>query len=114
MEPIIDIAAATERMGGDLEILHEVMRIFLEESPRMLAAIAQAVAARDAKALELAAHCLKGSALMLAAGRLHEYTSALEMMGREARLDAAPDVWVELEDETLRLREELTAMLPAR
>ena len=39
----LDLDAALERLGGDLHVLREVAGLFLEESPRMMAAVEQAV-----------------------------------------------------------------------
>ena len=46
---VIDVSEALERMDGDKELLGELVELFLEESPSMLAAIKGAVAQQDTK-----------------------------------------------------------------
>jgi HPt (histidine-containing phosphotransfer) domain-containing protein len=111
LDSVIDIAAATARLGGDAEILREVMRIFLDESPRMLAGIRRALDVRDARALCQAAHSLKGSAATLAALRVCVLAAALEAMGRESCLETADGVWIDLEAEARELCAALAALL---
>jgi two-component system, sensor histidine kinase and response regulator len=110
-EAVLDVASATARLGGDAEILREIMRIFLEESPRMLANIRGALRARDGRALELAAHSLKGSAANLGAARVAVLAAALETMGRESCLQTADGVWTDLEVEAHELRGAIAAIL---
>ena len=59
--PIHDRAAALEGLDGDEELLQDLAAVFLEDSPRLMAAVRQAVAEGDPGRLERAAHSLKGS-----------------------------------------------------
>jgi signal transduction histidine kinase/CheY-like chemotaxis protein/HPt (histidine-containing phosphotransfer) domain-containing protein len=89
----IDRAAVLERLGGDLSLLSEVSRLFLEDCPARLAAIKAAVDARDAAAIRTSAHALKGAAGNLSARGLFDATRTLERIGAESRLDAAEAGW---------------------
>jgi HPt (histidine-containing phosphotransfer) domain-containing protein len=78
-----DRAALLNRLGGDEEVFVEVIKIFLEDVPNVLAGMDRALAARDAKTLRRLAHTLKGSsgtagaeALQLASLRLEEAAAA--------------------------------------
>jgi len=53
--------AALSRVGGDVELLKEVVELFLDDYPSTFEKIRGAVASRDATALEHHAHSLKGS-----------------------------------------------------
>src|SRR5207248_10364829 len=57
----LDRAAILARVEGDTTLLREVTDLFLEDAPRLLAEIRDAISRKDAKALERAAHALKGS-----------------------------------------------------
>ncbi|HWY85730.1 MAG TPA: response regulator [Gemmataceae bacterium] len=61
-EELLDSAALLERVDGDLNVLHELVDIFLDDSPRLLAEIHAALDAQDADRLKVAAHTLKGAA----------------------------------------------------
>jgi HPt (histidine-containing phosphotransfer) domain-containing protein len=54
--------ALLERVGGDPELLGEVIDIFLETCPPLVETIRQALARRDCSAVRRGAHELKGSA----------------------------------------------------
>jgi HPt (histidine-containing phosphotransfer) domain-containing protein len=41
-----------ERLGGDEKLLHEVIEIFLEEVPKHMASLRQAIAQGNAEAIE--------------------------------------------------------------
>jgi PAS domain S-box-containing protein len=81
------------RVSGDNQLMTDVIRVFLEDLPVRLAAIRDAVTARDAVGLRAAAHALKGAAANLSAGGLVEAASVLERLGAESRLDAAEAAW---------------------
>ncbi|MGB7585744.1 MAG: response regulator, partial [Terriglobales bacterium] len=49
-----DRAAALERVEGDEELLHDICRIFLEESPKLITQLEQAVAQADSEAVSRA------------------------------------------------------------
>jgi signal transduction histidine kinase/DNA-binding response OmpR family regulator/HPt (histidine-containing phosphotransfer) domain-containing protein len=78
-----------ERLGGDAELLAEVVRLFLDDCPRRLAAIDAAIDQGDPESLRTAAHALKGAAGTIAASAVFEAAQALERIGAERRLDAA-------------------------
>jgi len=87
------------RVSGDAALMADVIRMFLDDLPARLAAINDAVTARDADALRVAAHALKGSAGNLSADRLLEAASALERIGAESQMDAADAAWRQLSTE---------------
>ncbi len=56
-----DRAALMESVGDDPVLLREIIGIFLEaDEPRLIAALSDAAAKRDGRALESSAHALKG------------------------------------------------------
>ena len=57
----VDLSGLLENVGGNRALLHELIDIFLDECPRHATSIRQAIAARDAATLRLAAHTLKGA-----------------------------------------------------
>jgi two-component system, sensor histidine kinase and response regulator len=72
-----------ERVGGDMELLRELVEIFSEEYPRMLGEIEFAVKEGDGKRLQKASHKLKGSLLQFAAPVATEAAATLESSSRE-------------------------------
>jgi CheY-like chemotaxis protein/HPt (histidine-containing phosphotransfer) domain-containing protein len=87
-EPI-DTASALARVEGDVELLQEVVALFLEELPDMLTDLREAVTAWDARAIERAAHKLKGSVGNFAAQPAFQAALRLENIGRAGDLTEA-------------------------
>ena len=84
------------RLGGDKELLLEVVRLFLDDCPVRVAAIKAAVDGRDAALIRTTAHALKGAAATLSAHKLFDSARTLERIGTEGRLDAAEAAWRQL------------------
>src|SRR5712691_8641718 len=63
----LDRATLMERLEGDAGLLAEMVGLFLQDYPRLLAAMREAAARGDAKSLERAAHTLKGAVSNFAA-----------------------------------------------
>jgi PAS domain S-box-containing protein len=99
---------ALARMDNDFEIFGEQIDLFLSGSPRIMETIRQAIAARDAQALEVAAHRLKGFAVTFDANAVVETALHLERMGRDRDLDESKSVTSELERRLTDLREALS------
>jgi HPt (histidine-containing phosphotransfer) domain-containing protein len=92
------------RLGGDAALLGEMAALFLDECPAHVSGIRQAVTGRDARALESAAHALRGSVSNFAADRTVQAALQLELMGRDGNLTEAEQALHNLEDELERLR----------
>jgi HPt (histidine-containing phosphotransfer) domain-containing protein len=62
------------------------------------------VTARDAAALQRAAHTLKGAASVVAVVGMHDAALALESAGRDENWQAADTAWSDLTAAALRVR----------
>jgi two-component system, sensor histidine kinase and response regulator len=102
---IMDLASALERMDGDRGLMEELGRLFAEECPKNMAAMRQALDARDAERLERLAHTMKGSSASLGAMRVSEAALALERQIRSGNLN---DAGMRIDD----LQHELDALWP--
>jgi HPt (histidine-containing phosphotransfer) domain-containing protein len=110
MAEAFNLAEALERVEGDLDLLKEMVDLFLEEVPNMVAAIEQALIAGDPSALQHAAHTLKGSVSNFAAPAATEASFVLEKIGRQHNLALAPTAFTTLKWEIARLLPALTAL----
>jgi HPt (histidine-containing phosphotransfer) domain-containing protein len=88
-----DRTAALESVDGDEALLSDVIGVFLDDCPVRLKAIKAAVDARQAEAIRIEAHGLKGAAGNLSATSLFDAAEVLERVGAESRLDAAEAAW---------------------
>jgi HPt (histidine-containing phosphotransfer) domain-containing protein len=91
-EAPFDEAALMERVEGDTELLREIVELFLEESPRLIADVQAAVTAADATALRRAAHTLKGAAANFGAAAVVAAAFELETMGRTGNMGGTATV----------------------
>ncbi len=107
---------ALARVDGDKELLGEMAALFLEEYPRFLAQIQDAISKKDPSSLSYAAHTLKGSVGNFAAGEVFEAAFTLERLGRQGDLTQAAEAYELLETALAQLTpalSKLTADLPA-
>jgi CheY-like chemotaxis protein len=106
-------AEALGRTGGDEELLEELCQIFLEESPKLLQKVRQAVASGDFDGVMRAAHSLKGESSYLGAAGTSQAARQLEEMGRSKDLSGAADIVAVLEREVARLHAHLRELAEA-
>ncbi len=85
-------SAALEIVGGDEDLLNEMVQLFLVESPKLVAQMQQALDHNDPRLLEMAAHCLKGELRYLAVPETSEAVDKLEAAGRKGEVGAAADL----------------------
>jgi CheY-like chemotaxis protein/HPt (histidine-containing phosphotransfer) domain-containing protein len=109
--PILDAHRVLDRVEGDTELLRELVAIFLEDCPRQLAEIEEAVGRRDLVALASAAHALKGSIGSFEAGPVFQSAKRLEEIGREGDLGGVDQAWSDLSDAVARFLPALAALV---
>jgi PAS domain S-box-containing protein len=98
-QPGLDRAAVLARLDGDEELLAELAGLFIQDSPKRLSAIQQAIEQDDAQGLERAAHALKGSVGNFVIPTAVKAAQTLETMGREGDLAAADTAYAVLQEE---------------
>ena len=102
-EPLALPMEVLARVGGDRELLAEISRLFVDDAPRHLEKIREALDAHDGESLRRAAHGLKGAAANFDAGGVVEAARALEEIGRTGEFGAHEPAWRSLTFETDRL-----------
>lgn len=111
MNQVFDREGALRRVGDDVELLAELVELFLDECPGELDGIRAAVAHSDAKGLEHAAHALKGAAGNVGVEGVQSVARELEGMGRSGSIDGAGALVESLRAEVERARPALVAFL---
>ncbi len=91
-------------------VLGELIVLYLESSPPQLAEISSAVGRGDARALERAAHALKGSVGSFCAHNAFETCLRLELMGRDRDMDHAGEALAVLDAALDELRQALISL----
>jgi CheY-like chemotaxis protein/HPt (histidine-containing phosphotransfer) domain-containing protein len=107
--PVLDFAAALDRVDGDRELLENLMGMFAGECSHDIVEIRKSLEARDMEQLERLAHTLKGASASLAAGRVADAAFALEKQARTGEVGNAEQLLEILLGEINRLLPEIEA-----
>lgn len=88
--PVLDLHVLMRlrqlQQPGQPDPVGEMIDLFLQDFPKRLQLIFDAIARRDADALKAAAHSLKGSARNMGAARLADLCAKLEQLGRQGQM----------------------------
>jgi len=106
--PVFDRERALQKLCGDVDLLDQIISVFLSNAAIHLETLGQAVAVTDRPNLVATAHKLKGAALSVGAARLAAVAMRLETLGRNERFTAAADALSELHDELEAFRRSAT------
>jgi two-component system, sensor histidine kinase and response regulator len=109
-EAVIDKQVALSQASDDVELLLEIIELFLADCPVLLEEMQEALASSDKQGLMQAAHSLKGAVGNFGAKPAYEAAHKLEMMGREGKLSLALVACQELTIQLDRVQMALTAL----
>jgi CheY-like chemotaxis protein len=107
----IDMPALMARLRGDIALLKELAELFLAEQVKIQASIDDAVARRDAAALQYAAHALKGAVGNFMAKDAFQAAQQLEELGRSGDLSEVDQVRARVDETVQKLKSALAAAL---
>ncbi|HTK74171.1 MAG TPA: response regulator [Gemmataceae bacterium] len=102
-DSVFDRDEALAYVGGDADLLCELAATFLDQAPRWMSAIKEALKRHDSAGLNAAAHPLKGSLGTFAAKTAASAAQRLESLAREGNLAQGWEALDELEKEMARL-----------
>ncbi len=110
MERIVDRDAILELVGGDSDLLKEVVALFLTDCPRLFDDIRGSISDQNSEVLQRSAHSVKGALQILAAESAIEKAIVLELIGKNSEFSKAEAAFKELEREVERLLPELNQL----
>ena len=105
----VDWEQALRSVGGDKALLKEIIGAFLEETPRLLIQMREAVEAKNVAELQRAAHTLKGSLQTLGCQQPAAQARQIEVSAEKARFQTASDLLEAFEEMVGALEEPLVA-----
>ncbi len=108
----VDWQAAHQAVRGDRRLLLAVVETLLEEAPRLMEAVREAVAASDARRLHLAAHTLKGSVRIFGNTPVYQEAWAIERLALAGGFPS-PETVQKLEGAVSQLLRELMPLVEA-
>lgn len=110
---ILDRDFLLNNVGGDRELLREILDLFFETSDEILDAVRAAVKSADHESLHRSAHQLKGALANVGAEAAAEAARELESLGRNGILSGIEDALVSLDLEIERLTPQLHSLADA-
>ncbi len=110
-EPPCDLIAAQKKLDDDHEFVMELVGIYVESIPELLATLDDAMQVRNTEAIAEVAHAIKGSFVSLCAGPSFEAARRLEMSCRNEELDSIETDYENFIEEVERLNSALRSTL---
>ena len=111
MEVVVNAEEVLVKCGNDIKLVHELCKLFVEESARLMRALGDAVVNRDAGAMKRATHSLRGSTQFFSSGPAVETLKQLEAIACSGSLNEADHAFSRLVQQMNEVRE-ATARLP--
>ena len=91
-QPVIDAATLEQLVANtDRDFVAELLTTYLDDSPRLLTDMRQALAGGSAPNFQRAAHSLKSNSASVGAMGLSAQAKELEMLGRAGQLEGAAE-----------------------
>jgi HPt (histidine-containing phosphotransfer) domain-containing protein len=96
---IFDLEGLRNRCMGDLNLAHNVLKIFQERMPVELKTIEDALQRQDVELVARVAHRIRGTSASISAASLARAAEEIESAGRQGRVDDIPTGVGHLHDE---------------
>uniref|UniRef100_UPI00313C79FE response regulator n=1 Tax=Pseudoduganella sp. OTU4001 TaxID=3043854 RepID=UPI00313C79FE len=106
----LDAIRALSAGQGDA-LLQRVLAAFLQDTPRQLSALREAIQDGNTDAIRKTAHSLKSSAANIGADLLARQFKEMEQLGRAGQTNGAADLLAQLEREFQSVRQSLSTIL---
>ncbi len=98
-----DVLEMFQRAGKNKELLEELMELFFQDYHQDMALLKESLGKKDAPALSVVVHGLKGELGNLGMKAAYEIAIQMERMAKENRLEEAASLATDLEYEVKRL-----------
>lgn len=112
MSPV-DLQRMREAADGDEEFLRQLVEVFIDDTDLRVRELNAAIMAGDSRVVGRTAHQLKGSSANMGANGLFDFARRLEKLGEGNSLSGAGELFVGLEAEFQRVRNELQRVVLA-
>jgi HPt (histidine-containing phosphotransfer) domain-containing protein len=104
------LRALDELIGGDREVLAEVVDAFVDDAPKKLAELRRGADEGDSALVGLAAHTLKSNGLTFGASELAALCRQLEAAARSNELAGSAELIDRVDVQWVRVRRELAEL----
>jgi HPt (histidine-containing phosphotransfer) domain-containing protein len=100
-----------ERLMGDKELIVEVLKVFLDDAPKQLADMKDALPEKNMEKACDAAHSLRGSAGNIGAERLHSIARQIEKAARDGNAQKTESLLTEIMASFEELKSEIEIII---
>lgn len=108
---VFDLDIALKRVGGEMDFLLELLRLFLHACPSQLEQIRDAIARGDGKTVASVAHKISGAVGNFGCLVVHGTAQKLEQLGRDNKLPEAAQACAQLRAEIEEIRATVEPLL---
>ena len=105
--PVLDKFAALQRFDGDEQLWDEIVVLFLDDAPKQLEILEQALESGNQELATRQAHSLKSAAANIGGEAMREAALCSEVAARDEGMEAAKAAYPTLKDSFLELEREL-------
>ncbi len=106
---VFDIDKAMSHVGGNTSSLDRIIHVFLDNCPRLMESIRQAIDGNNPEKLWQAVHTLKGSVSIFASDHVIDTVLELEMKAINKNLKDAPGAFARMQAQIVRLGNSIAA-----
>ncbi len=96
---VIHKAEALERLDGDKELLKEICDLFIDDAPKQMGVLKQAMENSDTDMTERQAHSIKSASANIGADSLSEKAMVIELSAKDKNLNDVKNLYKGLENE---------------
>jgi CheY-like chemotaxis protein len=96
-----------DRLAGDERLARKLIAIFLQDTPKRMAGIQEAIRLRDARRLVSLVHALKGAVAIFGAVKARDHAQRLQELGRAEDFRELCGAYQQLKEEIAELEENL-------
>lgn len=107
MEQAIDKKSLMDMIDNNVDLLKELIRLYLDNLPKLMSQIKDGICKKDAVLIEHPAHALKGMSYNITAQRIANAALSLEKAGRSNELSKVEEMYAILEKEAEDLKKVL-------
>jgi len=105
---VFDLAGTLRRLGGDTNLLSDLVQLYYEDSPGLLERLQAGIEAHRSDEVRHAAHSLRGLAANFGASILTQSLLRLEEAAAEGRMEEASSLLDQVGQDSARLQATLT------
>jgi CheY-like chemotaxis protein/HPt (histidine-containing phosphotransfer) domain-containing protein len=108
---VLNVSKALEQVGGDRELLNEVLNIFVDNAPGELQRLREGVQEKDAGRVKQVAHTLKGAAANIIAEGVRKTAEEIERRATGNDFASMNEKVVTLEEELSKLADVIESLI---